>query len=191
MSPLRVLYVVVCGAGPAGEVGTLVTAAQVEGWRVHLIATPAGRDFLDLAALEAQTDHPVRSAYRSPDQPREPAPPADAIIVAPATYNTINKLAAGIADNYALGLLAECIGLDVPVIVVPFINSALAGRKPLLAAVAALRAEGVRVLLGPDSFEPHSAGQGGHHIASFPWTQALTEATKAAEARYEQPNPEA
>jgi phosphopantothenoylcysteine synthetase/decarboxylase len=177
-----VLYLVVCGAGPAREVGTLVAAAQANGWQVHLIATPAGREFLDVAALESQTGQPVSSAYRDPDQPRRSAPPADAIIVAPATYNTINKLAHGLADNYALGLLAECIGLDVPVVIVPFINTALARRAPLQAAVAALRDEGVRVLLGPGGFEPHPPGDGGSRIATFPWTQALAEAAAAAAA---------
>jgi hypothetical protein len=36
-----------------------------------------------------------------------PLPPADAIAVAPATYNTINKWAAGISDTLALGILCE------------------------------------------------------------------------------------
>jgi phosphopantothenoylcysteine synthetase/decarboxylase len=107
-------------------------------------------------------------------------PPADAIIVAPATYNTINKLASGVADNYALGLLAECIGLGVPVVVLPFINSALAGRAPLQAAVAALRSEGIRILLGPGEFEPHPSGQGEARIAGFPWKRALNEAAARA-----------
>jgi phosphopantothenoylcysteine synthetase/decarboxylase len=176
----RVLYVVVCGAGPAGEIGKLVDLAQADGWDVHLIATPAGRDFLDITALEALTGHAVRSAYRDPGQPRLRTPPADAIIVAPATYNTMCKLAYGIADNYALGVLAECIGIGVPVTVLPFINSALAGRRPLVAAVTVLREEGVRVLLGPDGFEPHPPGHGGDRIASFPWSQALTEAAAMA-----------
>jgi Flavoprotein len=34
----------------------------------------------------------------------------DAIIVAPATFNTINKWAVGISDTLALGLLTEAIG---------------------------------------------------------------------------------
>lgn len=183
MSGRRVLYVVVCGAGPAGEVATLVDAAQEEGWVVQLIATPAGVEFLDVADLEARTGRPVRWAYRDPGQPRQSAPPADAVIVAPATYNTLGKLAAGIADNYALGVLAECIGLRLPVIIVPFINQALANRAPLRAAVAALRAEGVRVLLGPDGVEPHPPGAGSSHIAAFPWARALAEANTAVNDR--------
>ena len=37
------------------------------------------------------------------------------MIVAPATYNTINKCAQGISDTYALGVLAEAVSLPSPV----------------------------------------------------------------------------
>jgi phosphopantothenoylcysteine synthetase/decarboxylase len=154
-------------------VGALVDAAKVDGWEVHLVATPAALDFLDVNQLESQTGHPVRSAYRPAGQPRHTTPAADAIIVAPATLNTINKLAAGVADNYALGVLAECIGIGVPTVVLPFINSAMASRSPLRASVGKLREEGVHVLLGPDGFRPHPAGAGGTRLASFPWIRAL------------------
>ncbi|MEZ0077508.1 flavoprotein [Planotetraspora sp. GP83] len=77
---------------------------------------------------ETQTSRSVRSRYRKPSEPKPPR--ADAIIVAPATYNTINKFAQGIADTYALGLLAEAPGLGIPVVVLPFVNSALASREP-------------------------------------------------------------
>src|ERR1700729_4052324 len=84
----RALIVTVCAAGPAAPVGVLVATAQERGWTVRVVATPAPRDFLDLAAIEAQTGSPVRSRYRRPGEPR--SQPADAIIVAPATFNTIN-----------------------------------------------------------------------------------------------------
>ena len=66
---------------------------------------------------------PIRSET---PQTSDHCPKADAIIVAPATYNTINKWANGISDNYALGILAEAVGLRIPVVVLPFVNSALA-----------------------------------------------------------------
>ena len=105
----RVLYVIVCSAGPAGQVGHLVHLAQDQGWAVQIIATPPALSFIDIPKLEAQTGRPVRSQYRGPGEPRSPR--ADAIIVAPATYNTINKWVHGISDNYALGILAEAPGL--------------------------------------------------------------------------------
>ncbi|MGX1755355.1 hypothetical protein ACWIG5_00280 [Streptomyces lydicus] len=76
------LYVVVCASGIAGDVGKLITAAQEAHWDVGVIATPQGLGFIDTTAVEAQTGYPIRSAWRSPGDPR-PLPPADAIAVAP------------------------------------------------------------------------------------------------------------
>lgn len=60
MTQTRVLQMVVCGARPASEIARLVELAKADRWDVHLIATPAGRDFLELPILEALTGHPVR-----------------------------------------------------------------------------------------------------------------------------------
>jgi phosphopantothenoylcysteine synthetase/decarboxylase len=169
-----VLSVVVCGAGPAAAIGTLVKLAHERGWIVQVIATPAALDFFDPAAIEAQTGSPVHSQYRKPGELRSGI--ADAIIVAPATYNTINKWAFGISDTYALGVLAETTGLGVPIVVLPFVNSALASRPPFVRSVEALRAEGVRILLGPGSVQPHPPRTGGELIDSYPWHLALDEA---------------
>jgi hypothetical protein len=87
---------------PARDAGRLVELAQAEGWEVCVIATPSGRSFIDQAALEAATGHPVRSEYKQPEEP-DVLPPPDAIVVAPATFNTINKWAAGISDIWHLG----------------------------------------------------------------------------------------
>lgn len=151
----------------------MVEQAQQRGWTVQIIATPAALDFIDLAALETRTGLPVRSEYRKPGEPRSPK--ADAIIVAPATYNTINKWANGISDTYALGILAEAIGLRIPMVVLPFVNTALAERLPFQRAVHDLRAEGFRILLGPGQFEPHPPGTGESRINAFPWGLALDE----------------
>ena len=168
----RVLYVIVCGAGPAGEVGRLVELAQDRGWTVQIIATPSALPLIDVPKLEAQTGRPVRSEYRDPGEPRSPR--ADAIIVGPAKYNTINKWANGISDTYALGILAEAPGLGIPVVAMPFVNSALAGRAPFKSSVSALRGEGVRILLGPGEFEPHPPGSGDDRISDFPWQLAIS-----------------
>ena len=174
----RVLSVIVCGAGPAAAIATLVQLARQRGWTVQVIATPAALGFFDPAAIEQATGHPVRSQYAKPGAPRSPVP--DAIIVAPATYNTINKWALGISDTYALGVLAEITGLGVPIVVLPFVNSALASRPPFRRSVEALRAEGVRILLGPGGFQPHLPRTGGTLIDSYPWHLALDEAEHLA-----------
>ncbi|MFD5767170.1 flavoprotein [Streptomyces sp. NPDC127049] len=141
------LYVVVCAAGIAGDAHRLITAAQEQGWGVGVIATPQGLGFRDTKAIEAQTGYPIRSAWRSPGDPR-PLPPADAIAVAPATFN---KWAAGIADTLALGILCEAYGMGIPTVVLPYVNAATAAHPAYGRSLDQLRAMGVLV----GSYEPH------------------------------------
>jgi len=170
----RVMSIVVCGAGPATAIGTFVQLAQHRGWTLQVIATPAALDFFDQAAIEKTTGSPVRSQYSKPGASRSQIP--DAIIVAPATYTTINKWALGISDTYTLGVLAETTALDVPIVVLPFVNTALASCEPFRRSVEALRAEGVHILLGPGGFQPHPPRTGGDLIDTYPWHLALDEA---------------
>jgi phosphopantothenoylcysteine synthetase/decarboxylase len=173
----RVLYVIVCGAGAASEVGRLVAQARQRDWDVHLIPTPAAIDFLDVGALEAQTGHAIRRDYRRSERDqRRSLPHADAIIAAPATFNTINKWAHGASDNYALGVLAEAIGLGIPAVVLPFVNAALAAHPAFRRSVRELREAGVSIVQGPGELEPHPPGTGGRQLDSFPWHLALDRA---------------
>ena len=149
------LYVVVCAAGIADGVGKLIGAALAQGYEVGVIATPQGLGFFDESAVVAQTGRPVRSAWRTPDDPR-PFPPADAIVVAPATFNTINKWAAGIADTLAVATLCEAYGAGVPTVVLPRVNEALAAHPAYGESLERLRGMGV-VVGGPE----------------FRWEQAL------------------
>jgi phosphopantothenoylcysteine decarboxylase len=158
-----VLYVIACAATPASDVGTLVAAAQEQGWVTCVVATPSALRFLDAAVLVRQTGYPVRSEYKNPGEP-DVLPPPDAIVVAPASVNTINKWAAGICDTLALGLLVEAIGLGVPIVAVPWSNTAHAAHPAFAENLGRLRSWGVRVLFEPDS---------GEQPGGLPWEQAL------------------
>jgi phosphopantothenoylcysteine synthetase/decarboxylase len=157
----RVLYVIACGGTAAAELPQFVPQAQGLGWDVCVVATPSGLKFIDAAALAEQTGHPVRSDYKQPDEP-DVLPPADAFVIAPATFNTINKLAAGISDTLALGLLNEGLGGGKPIIVAPFPNQALARHPAFVANLAALRSWGLELIFDPDRASP-----------TFPWTNLI------------------
>ncbi len=173
----RVLYLVICAAGPASRIDVMVNLARAAGWSVHCLATPAAVEyFLDVPALTTLTGHPVRTTYRTSEN--EPLPRADTIVVAPATYNTINKWAAGIADNYVLNQLAELTGLGVHTVVLPFVNQGLAANQVFVRSVEELRQAGVRVLFGPGEFEPHPPRTGGAVLDTYPWDRALAAAQK-------------
>jgi len=91
------------------------------------------------------TGHPVRSAYKLPGEP-DVLPPPSALLVAPATFNTINKWAAGISDTLALGLINEALGMQIPVVAVPLIGRTLAVHPAVVTSLATLRQAGVTVL---------------------------------------------
>lgn len=168
----RVLYVVACGSPVARYVGRLVALARDSGWEVCVVTTPDGRKFVDVPELAAQTGHPVRSMYKNPGDP-DVLPPPTAMIVAPATVNTVNKWAVGIADTLALGLLVEGQGKGLPIVAMPFTNAAMARHPAFLASLARLREWGITVLFGDDVVALHAPGTAEEHTGQFPWHLAL------------------
>ena len=114
-----------------------------------------------------------RSEHAGPGPPPSGSAAADALIIAPGTFNTINKLAAGITDTYALNVAAEAVGRQIPVSVLPFVNEALADRRPFQQALRSLREEGVSIIYGPGQWLPHPPGTGNQHLAAFPWEKPL------------------
>lgn len=163
------LYIIVCGSPRASRISELVTRAQAASWDVCVVSTPDGLRFLDRTAVEQQTGHPVPDKYRRMDE-TQLLPPPDAIIVCPATFNTINKLAAGISDNLALGVLTEAIGKRLPLVIAPALNTAQAAHWAFERSVDELRAAGIVVLYGPGVYEPGPPGTGGR---PYPWDLPL------------------
>jgi hypothetical protein len=166
----QVLYIIACAAPPSMDVQVLIDLAQQDGWDVCLIATPRAFQWLDVPGLTGHTGHPVRHDYKLPGEP-DVLPEPDAIIVAPATFNTINKWAAGIADTLALGLLCEATGKGLPVVVLPYLNAAQGEHPALGEGIERLRRLGVRVLFGPDVLPLHQPRQGKRD--QFPWHLTL------------------
>jgi hypothetical protein len=161
-----VLYVIGCAAPPVLGVKAVIELAQERGWSVCLILTPTAARWLeaDLPALAGLTAHPIRSAYKLPGQP-DVLPEPDAILVAPATANTITKWAAGIADNLALGLITEAIGKGLPLVAIPYFNAAQAAHPALPHSVDVLAGAGVAFLT--------SGNQDGARPEDFPWQLGL------------------
>ncbi len=163
------LYLIVCASPRGRRIGELVSRAQARRWTVCVISTPQGLKFIDRPVLEKQTGFPVRTEYE-PSSTTDPLPPPDAMLVCPATFNTINKWAYGLADTLALSLLTEAVGLGLPLVAAPALNSAQAAHPAFERSVAALREMGVTVLYGPGVYEPGSPGTGGR---PYDWELAL------------------
>jgi hypothetical protein len=168
--PTRVLYVVACGGRPAGFLGNHLPGWQDDGWEVCVIATPSALKFMDRTELATATGHTVRFDYKQPDEP-DALPAAEAMVIAPATFNTINKMAHGASDTLALGLLNEAIGMRTPIIAVPTPNEALARHPAFPASVAVLRSWGVDVVFDPELWPLPTPNMGPTAASLFPWVE--------------------
>jgi phosphopantothenoylcysteine synthetase/decarboxylase len=164
-----VLYVIACGGRPAADLPAFVTWAQDHGWDTCVVATPSGSKFLDTALLAKMTGHPVRDDYKRPEDPDVLPFPPDAFVVAPATFNTVNKWANGISDTLALGLLNEALAAGQPIIAVPNANTTLAQHPAFLRNIAFLRDCGIQVIFDPAIYPLPSPNSGEDSRRLFPW----------------------
>jgi phosphopantothenoylcysteine synthetase/decarboxylase len=164
-----VLYVIASGASPARELPELI-AALADDWDTCVITTPEGARFFDIDAMAARTGHPVRTTFKDPAAP-DVLPPAMAFAAVPATFNTINKWAAGISDTLALAMLNEAVGLSPPIVAVPWPNAALARHPAFGRSISTLRACGITIIFDPGNLpdDEHPAQ------VRFPWAELRAE----------------
>ncbi|WP_354702272.1 Coenzyme A biosynthesis bifunctional protein CoaBC [Paraconexibacter sp. AEG42_29] len=130
------------------------------GHAVRVVQTPESQRFVGAASFAAITGAPVltseferdpaRGAFPGQEPPaHDPASHlalvenADVLLIAPATANTIAKLAHGLADNLltSAALAARC-----PVLVAPAMNDAMWEHAATRANVATLAARGVTIV---------------------------------------------
>jgi phosphopantothenoylcysteine decarboxylase/phosphopantothenate--cysteine ligase len=169
----------------------LVRLATKAGHSVRVIQTPTSERFVGVASFEGITGAPVLTSEFARDPlrgafPGDPLPEhepishlqlvanADAFLVAPASANTLAKLAAGLADNLltSAALAARC-----PLIVAPAMNDAMYEHAATQANLASLRERGVRVVdpgIGP------LASKGEHGIGRLAEPAELLAACEAA-----------
>ena len=142
----------------------LVRLASGAGHAVRVVQTPTSVRFVGEASFAALTGAPVlvseferdpaRGAFPDQEPPsHEPLSHlelvgnADALLIAPASANTIAKLAAGIADN----LLSSCaLAAACPVLVAPAMNNRMYEHPATRANLRTLAERGVHVI-EPDS----------------------------------------
>ena len=134
--------------------------ATKAGHSVRVIQTEASTRFVGTASFAAITGAPVLITEWEPDAlrgafPGDPAPEhaplshlalverADLFLIAPASANTLAKLAHGAADNL---LSAAALACRRPLIVAPAMNDAMYEHAATRANLATLRERGVEVL---------------------------------------------
>ena len=175
---MPILYVIATGARAAGDLPLVLPRLIGLGWTCCVTLTPDGGKFVDQAVLKERSGYPVRSVYKGPDE-SDAHPKPNALLVAPLTFGSLNRWADGHSDTVALGLLNEALGLNVPIIAVPWFNAALASHPVIPGNMARLRRAGVTFILGNGLLPQPQPGPG--EAPEFPWTEALDALPSAGE----------
>src|SRR4051812_32092058 len=164
----------VTGGIAAYKAVELVRLATKAGHSVRVVQTPASLEFVGKATFEGITGAPVLTTEweRDPARgayPGDPAPShaaishlelvrrADVYAIAPASANTLAKLAAGMADNL---LTSAALASPAPLLVAPAMNNHMWDNPATQANLSLLRDRGVAVV-PPDTGALASRGEWG------------------------------
>jgi phosphopantothenoylcysteine decarboxylase / phosphopantothenate---cysteine ligase len=150
----------VSGGIAAYKAVELVRLATGAGHSVRVIQTPASLEFVGRATFEGVTGAPVLVEEFEADPargafPGDPAPDhdpishlelvarADVFVVAPASANTLAKLAGGLADNL---LTSAALANVAPLVLAPAMNSRMYEHPATQANLELLRSRGARIV---------------------------------------------
>ena len=185
----------VTGGIAAYKAVELVRLATAAGHAVRVVQTPASLRFVGQATFEGVTGAPVLVDEFEPDPargafPGDAAPEhapishlelvrrADLFVVAPASANTIAKLATGQADNL---LTSAALAAAVPLVIAPAMNNRMWEHPATRANVATLRERGA-VIVEPGTGRLASRGEWGAGRLAEP-AEVLAQAERALAGR--------
>lgn len=143
--PLRICYGV-CGGIAAYKGALLLREFTEAGHDVTVMATPSALHMVGAATWQALSGKPVATdifAGSTHVDHIRLADEADLVVIAPATANTIAKLACGIADNM---LTATVLATSAPVVIAPAMHTGMWENPATKHNVATLRERGIHVM---------------------------------------------
>jgi phosphopantothenoylcysteine decarboxylase/phosphopantothenate--cysteine ligase len=151
----------VCGGIAAYKAADLVRRLRDAGAEVRVAMTENAQRFVGAQTFQALSGQPVRSSLWDAQAEAamghlELARWAHAIVIAPATANTLARLAHGFADDLVSTL---CLASTAPLTVCPAMNHVMWKHPATRQNMATLRERGVQVI-GPDD-GPLAEGESG------------------------------
>ena len=151
----------VCGGIAAYKGAELVRRLRDAGAEVQVAMTDAAQRFVGAQTFQALSHRPVRTSLW--DEHAEAAMGhlelagwTQQVVIAPATANTIAKLAHGMADDLVSTL---CLATEAPLAVAPAMNHRMWRHPATQANIATLKARNVQVI-GPND-GPLAEGESG------------------------------
>jgi phosphopantothenoylcysteine synthetase/decarboxylase len=140
-----VAYLALSGTTTAARCPELLSDLRRLGFST-VIAVPTPNASRVIAPRDLADVEGVRVVESYFDAAIRPRPPRGVVLFAPCSFNSLNKLAHGIADNLALSIAAEAIGRGTPVVVGPSLNQPLLDHPATRASLTTLAGWGVIIV---------------------------------------------
>jgi len=170
----KYIIIGVTGGIAAYKSAYLVRELKKQGADVQVVMTESAKSFITELTLQALSGHPVLSEILDPKSESgiehiEKARKADAVIIAPATANTISKINMGMADNLLTGIV---LATTAPVFLAPAMNEIMWKNQITQNNIQSLRNYGFHVINPGCGFQACGGeGEGRmaepHYIADF------------------------
>jgi phosphopantothenoylcysteine synthetase/decarboxylase len=142
--PVGRLYHVICGTTTAYRAPEIIRALQPLTSDVITLMTPGASRVISPRMLMMEPGHQhVESYFDSLILPRPADGPA---LIAPCSFNSLNKIAQGLADSLALSIVADLIGRGQPVVLALSLNPPLYAHPRTRGSISTLRDWGVSVI---------------------------------------------
>jgi phosphopantothenoylcysteine decarboxylase len=152
MPETKTIVLGVTGSIAAHKAVDICSQLAKNGVDVNVVMTSDAQEFITSLPFKTLSRNPVVTSLYDEDEGWRPthirlADEAALLLIAPATANTIAKLAAGQADD-ALGCIALALDEKVPVMVAPALNGKMWSHPATQQNVQTLKERGVR-FVGP------------------------------------------
>jgi phosphopantothenoylcysteine decarboxylase/phosphopantothenate--cysteine ligase len=153
------IALVVTGGIAAMKAPLIARALRKEGADVVAFTSQEALRYTTIDALEWSTTHPVVTKLTAAAEHLSDSAPFDVYLVAPATYNTINKMRYGIADGVVTSTLASAIGRmergKIKIAIAPTMHGSL-HNSILTESLQSLRAIGVYIIPPREAYGKHN-----------------------------------
>ena len=140
--------IVLCVTGSVASVEApeLTRELMRRGAEVRAVMTPKARDLITPQLMHWATGNEVTTELTGKLEHVELASWSDLVLVAPATANTLSKIACAIDDTSVTSVVSVVMGLKKPVVVVPAMHASMYEHALLQENLSKLRSAGVHVI---------------------------------------------
>jgi len=151
MLKLKKILIGVTGGIAAYKTATVIRLLVREGAEVKVIMTAGATEFITPLTLSTLSKNPVLTESFNPDNGNWNSHVdlgiwADLLLIAPATANTISKMANGMADNL---LLTTYLSSRCPVFIAPSMDMDMLGHPAVVRNIETLKSVGNHILDAP------------------------------------------